>query len=44
MSFTMLKMQRRSVFQHRNISTIVVLLEKYTNTVSLKTLLAPVSL
>jgi len=44
MFLTMLKIQRRSISQHRNMSAVVVLLERYPNTVSLKTLLTLVSL
>jgi len=44
MFLTMLKMQRRSIFQHRNISTVVVLLGKYTNVVFLEILFNLVSL
>jgi len=35
---------KKICFQHRNISAMVALLERYTNAVSLKTLLALVSL
>ena len=44
MFLTMLKMQKRSIFQHKNISTVVVLLEKYTNVVFLGILFNSVSL
>jgi len=43
MFLIMLKMWGRSIFQHRNMSTIVALLERCTNTVSLRTLFAQVS-
>ena len=40
---TILKIQRRFIFQYKNMSAIVIFLKRYTNTVFLRTLFTPVS-